>query len=84
MEAVFILLPEADIGGEVTLDCPCFPSSYNLHAYQACQGTFTDGGMWGEPLQSECSLEGISLEVCEASQVGVLCFQHTHEAHADN
>ncbi len=53
--------PSVPLGSEVSLNCPCSVLGCNVGrplpvAIRRCAGSFTDGGQWDPPLNSNCIL----------------------------
>lgn len=67
--------PEAEIGQEASVPCPCGASgqlTQQLRATRMCGGTFRTGGVWEEQQCDSCHFSSLRLALCELTEVGVL------------
>lgn len=64
--------PESDIGQNQTLQCPCgnlLDPDRAMIASRVCEGSFTEGAMWGLSMHTRCDFAETTRRLCAVVNV---------------
>jgi len=67
-----LMWPEADLGENVTLPCPCgnlSEGALNRFAYRICGGDFFTGAAWNDPVDDLCDISDVARSLCRIADV---------------
>ena len=69
---ITLFWPEANIGRQAVVNCPCGNGSSNnglLQATRYCEGNFTNGAKWTEANIAACNFSDLAREICRLKNV---------------
>jgi hypothetical protein len=72
---IILKWPESDIGQQQTLQCPCGNlldldgAAINRTASRVCEGSFTEGALWGPSMHTQCDFTETTRRLCEVVDV---------------